>query len=57
MLLTNLDGVLFELDVAMIKEMHDRRNYREIRTIMKDVLQVKETIPEIMDKVREDKRK
>ena len=57
MKLTNLDGEQFELDTAMIKEMHDRRHYREIRTIMKDVLQVKETIPEIMAKIREDKTK
>lgn len=57
MKLTDLDNTQLEIDVAMIKEMHDRRHYREIKTIMKDVLQVRETIPEIMAKIREDKQK
>lgn len=55
MKLTNLDGEQFELDSAMIKEMHDRKHFREIRTIMKDILQVKESIPEIMAKIRSEK--
>ena len=56
MKLTNLDGEQFELDLAMIKEMHDRTYFREIRTIMKDVLQVKESIAEIRQKIMAERK-
>ena len=57
MILTDLDGTQFELDVNMIAYMYDRKNYREIRTRMKDVLQVRESIPEIMKRIMEEKTK
>lgn len=57
MILTDLDDIPFEIDAEMITEMHDRKYFREVRTIMRDILMVKETIPEIMEKTREEKRK
>ena len=57
MILTDLDDIPFEIDAEMITEMHDRKYFREVRTIMRDILMVKETIPEIMDQTREEKRK
>ena len=56
MILTDLDGNPIELSVNMIKFMYDRKAYREVRTFMKDVLQVKESVPEIMKKIMEDKK-
>lgn len=51
MVLTDLDGIQFELDVKMLKEMHrlkkDMAECTEIRTIMNDYLLVKETPAEI----------
>ena len=56
MRLTNLDGEQFEIDMAMIQEMHDRKYFREIKTIMKDVLQVKESIADIRAKIMADRQ-
>ena len=56
MKLTNLDGEPIELDICMLKEMHDRAYFREIRTIMKDVLQVKESIAEIRQKIMAERK-
>ena len=56
MIVTDLDGNPIELSVNMIKFMYDRKAYREVRTFMKDVLQVKESVPEIMKKIMEDKK-
>lgn len=50
--LTDIDGVNFELDIDIIKEMHDRGSYREITCHIVGLLRVKETIPEIMAKIR-----
>lgn len=57
MVLTDIDGTPLVVDVEMIVEMHDRKAYREVRTSMKDILQVRESIPEIMRRIREDKLK
>ncbi len=50
--LTDIDGVNFELDIDIIKEMHDRGSYREITCHIVGLLRVKNTIPEIMAKIR-----
>ena len=55
MILTDIDGTQFEVNVDIIAYMYDRKSYREIRTSNKDVLQVRESIPEIMRRIREDK--
>lgn len=57
MILTDLDEIPFEIDAEIITEMHDRKYYREVRTCFHDILLVMETIPVIMDRIREDKVK
>ncbi len=44
MILTDIDGIRFSIDKDMIAEVHDHKTYREIVTIMKDHLLVKEDV-------------
>ena len=52
MLLTDLDGVVFEIDYKMVKNLKTRKksdgNFTEVETIMKDFLQVRESPAEII---------
>lgn len=61
MILTDIDGIQFELDADMIKGLLSKRRAgmkcTEVSTIMNDSLLVKETPAEIIAKIREDKRK
>lgn len=58
MVLTDLDGIRFELDVEMIREMHRLKARKaectEVLTIMQDRLLVKETPAEIMALIRKE---
>ena len=42
MILTDIDGVLFEIPQGSIKQIRDRKAYREVITKMNDRLKVKE---------------
>ena len=52
MLLTDIDGVVFEIDYKMVKNLRTRKksdgNFTEVETTMKDFLQVRETPAEII---------
>ena len=52
MLLTDLDGIVFEIDYKMVKNLKTRKksdgNFTEVETIMKDFLQVRESPAEII---------
>ena len=58
MVLTDIDGIQFELDPEMIREMHrlkaKRAECTEVLTIMEDRLLVKETPAQIMGKIIEE---
>lgn len=44
MILTDIDGIKFTIDKDMISEIKDHKTYREIITIMKDHLLVREDV-------------
>ncbi|MBP5430800.1 hypothetical protein [Ruminococcus sp.] len=52
MLLTDIDGVVFEIDYKMVKNLRTRKktdgNFTEVETVMKDYLQVLESPAEII---------
>lgn len=48
MILTDLDGVRFIIQPEMIKEIKERKRYREIITQMNDHLKVREDVAYIM---------
>lgn len=58
MVLTDIDGIQFELDPEMIREMHrlkaKRAECTEITTFMQDRLLVRETPAQIMSLIREE---
>ena len=60
MLLTDIDGIKFELDANMINGLQSKHKSgmkcTEVSTIMKDSLLVKETPAEIIAKIREEKQ-
>lgn len=60
MILTDIDGIQFELDADMIKGLLSKRRAgmrcTEVSTIMNDSLLVKETPAEIIAKIREEQK-
>ena len=60
MLLTDIDGVVFEMDYKMVKNLKTRKksdgNFTEVETTMKDFLQVRETPAEIIAIIDREKR-
>lgn len=58
MRLTDIDGIVFELEVEMLESMHRLKRAQaectEVITIMKDHLLVKETPAEIMALIRKE---
>ena len=60
MLLTDIDGVVFEMDYRMVKNLITRKkiggNFTEVETTMKDFLQVRETPAEIIAIIDREKR-
>jgi hypothetical protein len=60
MLLTDIDGVVFEMDYRMVKNLRTRKkiggNFTEVETTMKDFLQVRETPAEIIAIIDREKR-
>lgn len=56
MKLTNHEnGAEIELAECMMKELHDRKQYREITTVTGEKIKVREEIPEILKKARAEK--
>jgi hypothetical protein len=60
LLLTDIDGVVFEMDYKMVKNLRTRKkiggNFTEVETTMKDYLQVRETPAEIIAIIDREKR-
>ena len=60
MLLTDIDGVVFELDYKMVKNLRTLKksggSFTEVETVMKDFLQVRETPAEIIAIIDREKR-
>jgi hypothetical protein len=60
LLLTDIDGVVFEMDYRMVKNLRTRKkiggNFTEVETTMKDYLQVRETPAEIIAIIDREKR-
>lgn len=60
MILTDIDGIKFELDANMINGLLSKHKAgmkcTEVSTIMKDSLLVKETPAEIIAKIREEQQ-
>ena len=54
-------GLTMEIDVNTVIEMHNRGVFQEVRTGLNGICEtrykVTESIPQIMDKIREDKLK
>ncbi len=48
MILTDIDGVLFEIPQGSIKQVRDRKAYREVITRMNDRFKVKEDVNHIV---------
>lgn len=56
MILTDIDGVLFEIPQGSIKQIRDRKAYREIITKMNDRLKVKEEVNHILYLAQKEKK-
>ena len=54
-------GETMEIDSDCVIEMHNRGAYREIKAGLNGLCEIKykvtETVPQILDRIREDKRK
>lgn len=57
MKLTDIDGVEFMLYGDMVKTIFDRKAYRVVETHIGDTFLVKESVNEIIKRIREDKAK
>lgn len=60
MLLTDIDGIVFEIEAAMVEEMHSRQGkdgkFTDITTTNKDHLLVRETPAEVMRLILKEKQ-
>ncbi len=59
MLLTDIDGVVFEIEAAMVEAIHSRQGkdgkFTDVQTSSKDHLLVKETPAEVMRLIYKEK--
>lgn len=60
MILTDIDGIQFELEPAMVKGLITRKknggNFTEVETFMCDYLLVRETPAQIMNMINKEKK-
>lgn len=56
MVLTDIDGVQFQLYGDMVKTILDKKAYRLVKTCLGDTFLVKEEVAEIIKRIREDNR-
>lgn len=56
MILTDIDGVQFQLYGDMVKTILDKKAYRLVKTCLGDTFLVKEEVAEIIKRIREDNR-